>query len=75
QVIPAILVIRVSQARAFDGNGASHSYASGFVVDAVRGIVLSNRHVVTPGPVVADAITINKEEVPLRAIYRDPVVS
>ncbi len=33
----------------------------------------SNRHVVTPGPVVATAIFQNREEVELRAVYRDPV--
>jgi S1-C subfamily serine protease len=59
--------------RAFDGDGASYSYATGFVVDAKAGIILTNRHVVAPGPVLADAIFVNKEEVALQAIYRDPV--
>jgi S1-C subfamily serine protease len=47
--------------------------ATGFIVDAARGLVLTNRHVVSPGPVRADAIFHNKEEVELDAIYRDPV--
>ncbi|GLE01984.1 hypothetical protein PINS_up010822 [Pythium insidiosum] len=68
--IRAIVSIRLNSVRAFDGNGASFSVASGFVVDMARGIILTNRHVVTPGPVVADAIFLNKEEVDLVPIYR-----
>ena len=49
------------------------SYATGFVVDAERGILLTNRHVVQPGPVVAEAILQNNEEIQLEAMYRDPV--
>ena len=69
-VIPAIVVLRVSTVRAFDGSGASYSYATGFVVDKTNGFILTNRHVVTPGPVVADAIFMNKEEVDLKPVYR-----
>jgi len=43
------------------------------VVDAERGLILSNRHVVSPGPVVAQAVFTNYEEVELEPIYRDPV--
>ncbi|KAE9035569.1 Pro-apoptotic serine protease [Phytophthora rubi] len=71
--IRAIVSIRLLSVRAFDGNGASFSVATGFVVDIERGLILTNRHVVTPGPVVADAIFLNKEEVDLVPIYRDPV--
>jgi hypothetical protein len=41
--------MRVNLVRHFDGNSASYSYATGFVVDASRGLILSNRHVVTTG--------------------------
>ncbi|CAH0474943.1 unnamed protein product [Peronospora belbahrii] len=71
--IRAIVSIRLLSVRAFDGNGASFSVATGFVVDMQRGLILTNRHVVTPGPVVADAIFLNKEEVDLVPVYRDPV--
>jgi len=71
--IPAIVVIRVCSVRAFDGSGAGFSTATGFIVDKERGIILTNRHVVTPGPVRSDAIFLNKEEVDLVPIYRDPV--
>ena len=43
------------------------------MVDAERGLILTNRHVVTPGPVVAEAIFLNNEEVRLTPVYRDPV--
>ena len=43
------------------------------MVDAKRGLILTNRHVVAPGPVVAEAIFLNNEEVRLTPIYRDPV--
>ncbi|MFZ5476856.1 MAG: trypsin-like peptidase domain-containing protein [Myxococcota bacterium] len=73
KVAPSVVVIRASATRAFDTEGASSSVATGFVVDAERGILLTNRHVVEPGPVVAEAVFLNHEEVPLRALYRDPV--
>ena len=38
-----------------------------------RGIILTNRHVVTPGPVVAEAVFQDHEVVTLKPIYRDPV--
>ncbi|CAM9570812.1 unnamed protein product, partial [Scytosiphon promiscuus] len=73
KVVPAIVVIRVCSVGAYDGDGAGYSKATGFVVDKARGIILTNRHVVTPGPTVADAIFVNKEEVDLVPIYYDPV--
>ena len=33
----------------FDTDAAGSSYATGFVVDRQRGLILTNRHVVTPG--------------------------
>lgn len=68
--IPAIVVIRVAGVRPFDGNGANYSFATGFVVDKAQGIILTNRHVITAGPVTADAIFLNKEEVDLQPLYR-----
>ncbi len=73
RVVPSIVAIRVSSTRAFDTEGAASSVATGFVVDAERGLILTNRHVVEPGPVVAEAVFYNHEEVPLEAVYRDPV--
>ena len=67
------MTIEVDQARAFDTEWNQSSQATGFVVDAERGLILTNRHVVTPGPVVATAVFQNREEVELQAVYRDPV--
>ncbi len=70
---PAVVVIRLSETRPFDTESTNVSTATGFVVDAERGIILSNRHVVSPGPVVAEAVFLNQEEVDIQAVYRDPV--
>ncbi|XP_034207243.1 protease Do-like 7 isoform X1 [Prunus dulcis] len=73
KVVPAVVVLRTTACRAFDTEAAGASYATGFVVDKCRGIILTNRHVVKPGPVVAEAMFVNREEVPVYPIYRDPV--
>ena len=68
-----VVSIQVDSTRAFDGERNLSSQATGFVVDAERGLILTNRHVVTPGPVVAQAVFLNQEEVDLVPVYRDPV--
>ncbi|KAL0461948.1 UNVERIFIED_CONTAM: Protease Do-like 7 [Sesamum latifolium] len=73
KVVPAVVVLRTTACRAFDTESAGASYATGFVVDKRRGIILTNRHVVKPGPVVAEAMFVNREEIPVYPVYRDPV--
>ena len=73
KVSSGIVSIRIDGTRAFDTEWNMSSQATGFVVDAERGLILTNRHVVTPGPVTAEAIFINNEEVELKPVYRDPV--
>ena len=73
EVVPAIVAIRVTGTRDFDTENARSSVGTGFVVDAERGIMLTNRHMVHAGPVIADALFIDETEVDLHAIYRDPV--
>lgn len=73
RVASAVVVLRVSSPRAFDDQVPGTSVATGFVVDEKLGLILTNRHVVTPGPVVAEAVFQNNEEVEVQAIYRDPV--
>ncbi|XP_042032900.1 protease Do-like 7 [Salvia splendens] len=73
KVVPAVVVLRTTACRAFDTESAGASYATGFVVDKSRGIILTNRHVVKPGPVVVEAMFVNREEIPVYPIYRDPV--
>jgi len=73
RISSGVVSIRVDSTRAFDTEWNSSSQATGFVVDAERGLILTNRHVVTPGPVVAEAVFRNNEEVSLTPVYRDPV--
>ncbi len=73
QVSKSVLAIRVDGTRAFDTDVNNSVQATGFVVDAERGIVLTNRHVVKPGPAVATGMFLNREEIDLIPIYRDPI--
>ena len=73
RISSGVVSIRIDSTRAFDTEWNASSQATGFVVDAERGIILTNRHVVTPGPVIAEAVFRNNEEVRLTPIYRDPV--
>ena len=73
KVANSVVTIRVDATRSFDTAAASSTQATGFVVDAERGLILTNRHVVQSGPVIAEALFANREEVELIPIYRDPV--
>src|SRR5206468_1684799 len=73
RIADGVVTIQVDQARAFDTEWYTSAQATGFVVDAKRGLILTNRHVVTPGPVTAQATFQNREEVQLYPVYRDPV--
>ena len=73
RISSGVVSIRVDGTRAFDTEWNQSTQATGFVVDAEQGLILTNRHVVTPGPVVAQAIFLNQEEVDLVPVYRDPV--
>jgi S1-C subfamily serine protease len=73
KISSGVVSIRVDGTRAFDTEWNQSSQATGFIVDAERGLILTNRHVVMPGPVVAQAIFLNREEAELKPVYRDPV--
>jgi pro-apoptotic serine protease NMA111 len=73
RIASSVVSIKVDEVRAFDTDWNETAQATGFVVDAKRGIILTNRHVVTPGPVTAEAVFLDREVVPLKPIYRDPV--
>jgi len=73
RVAPAVVVLRVSVPRSFDTEVPAIELATGFVVDARNGLILTNRHVVNPGPATIEAVFLNHEEVPVRIVYRDPV--
>jgi len=72
-VTNSIVSIQLEVPRAFETSRPMTSQGTGFVVDAERGIIMTNRHIVQPGPVTATAIFVNQEEVELKPIYRDPV--
>jgi len=48
RISSGVVSIRVDSTRAFDTEWNSSSQATGFVVDAENGLILTNRHVVTP---------------------------
>ena len=73
EISSGVVSIQVDSTRAFDTERNQSTQATGFVVDAERGLILTNRHVVTPGPVRAQAVFLNQEEVDLAPVYRDPV--
>ena len=73
RIAPSVVSIDVDQTRAFDTEWNTTAQATGFVIDAERGLILTNRHVVTPGPVTSEATFLNREEVQLYPVYRDPV--
>src|SRR3984893_18749184 len=73
RIASGVVTIQIDSARAFDTEWNTTAQATGFVVDAERGLILTNRHVVTPGPVTAQATFQNREEVQLYPVYRDPV--
>src|SRR5450631_1732475 len=73
RIASGVVTIQIDSTRAFDTEWNTSAQATGFVIDATRGLILTNRHVVTPGPVTAQATFQNREEVQLYPVYRDPV--
>ncbi|KAI9742759.1 MAG: hypothetical protein M1818_003488 [Claussenomyces sp. TS43310] len=73
RVVRNVVSIRFSQTCAFDTDPALTSEATGFVVDAEKGLVLTNRHVVGSGPFWGYIVFDNHEEVDAYPVYRDPV--
>ncbi|TLS29541.1 hypothetical protein PpBr36_01349, partial [Pyricularia pennisetigena] len=73
RVVSNVVSIRFCQTCSFDTDAALTSEATGFVVDAERGYILTNRHVVGSGPFWGYCIFDNHEEVDAYPVYRDPV--
>ncbi|ORY02006.1 trypsin-like serine protease [Basidiobolus meristosporus CBS 931.73] len=71
--IKSVVSIKFSLVEFFDTEEPLNSEATGFVVDSKRGLILTNRHVVSPGPFVGEAIFHDLEEVGVFPVYRDPV--
>ncbi|CAL3965501.1 unnamed protein product [Diplocarpon coronariae] len=73
KVVRNVVSIRFCQTCSFDTDPALTSEATGFVVDAERGYIMTNRHVVGSGPFWGYCIFDNHEEVDAYPVYRDPV--
>jgi len=73
RVADSVVSLQLSQLRDFDDSPQGGSNATGFVVDAERGIVLTNRHVVGSGPLRVSATFQNQERVDAVPLYRDPI--
>ncbi|OMH84965.1 PDZ domain-containing protein [Zancudomyces culisetae] len=73
RAIKSIVSIKCNSVRSFDTEQSGSYTATGFVIDAKNGIILSNRHVVNPAPTVSQAVFVNYEEVELLPVYRDPI--
>ena len=73
RVVRNVVSIHFCQTCAFDTDSAISSEATGFVVDAERGYILTNRHVVGAGPFWGYCIFDNHEECDVYPVYRDPV--
>lgn len=69
----SVVSLKLSHLRNFDDTEQGNSNATGFVVDAERGIVLTNRHVVGSGPLRVSATFQNQERVDAVPLYRDPI--
>ena len=63
RVVKNVVSIHFCQTASFDTDSAISSEATGFVVDAERGYILTNRHVVCSGPFWGYCIFDNHEEV------------
>jgi S1-C subfamily serine protease len=61
-VVKNVVSIRFCQTCSFDTDSAVSSEATGFVVDAEKGYILTNRHVVGAGPFWGYCIFDNHEE-------------
>ncbi|KAK9468409.1 trypsin-like cysteine/serine peptidase domain-containing protein [Lipomyces arxii] len=73
KVVKSVVSVRFAQTASFDTEPPLVSEATGFVVDSKRGLIMTNRHVVGPGPFTGFAIFDNHEECDVHPIYRDPV--
>lgn len=69
-VVRNVVSIRFCQTCSFDTDSAITSEATGFVVDAEKGYILTNRHVVCAGPFWGYCVFDNHEEVRSRRRLR-----
>lgn len=68
-VVKSVVSIHFCQTCSFDTDLSMASQATGFVVDAEKGYILTNRHVVCAGPFWGYCIFDNHEEVCLSIVF------
>lgn len=73
RIANSVVALEIARVRPFDFAEQGISTATGFIVDAEKGIILTNRHVVGSGPVSASATFQNQERVNIVPLYRDTV--
>lgn len=73
QVIKSVVSLHYAHLRSFDVQPESNARATGFVVDRERGYILTNRHVVGPGPFWGYCTFSNHEECDVQVAYYDPI--
>ena len=73
KISDSVVALEIARVRPFDFSEQGISTATGFVVDAERGIILTNRHVIGSGPLMATATFQNQERVEVVPLYRDTV--
>lgn len=73
KVVNCVVSIQFTHVSSFDTESSIVSEATGFVVDSQRGLILTNRHVVGPGPFTGYIVFDNHEEAVAKPIYRDPI--
>lgn len=71
--IPAVVTIQFSSPRSFQFQNQGSGVGTGFIVDLENGIILTNRHLMGYGPVVATAEFYNQKWIDLTPLYVDPV--
>mmetsp|Transcript_11262 Transcript_11262/g.26579 ORF Transcript_11262/g.26579 Transcript_11262/m.26579 type:complete len:1017 (+) Transcript_11262:1-3051(+) len=72
----AIVAIRVTCVRPFEDSPAGVWQGTGFVVSLANpkeALILTNRHIISTGPIRAFATFDEHEELPVWPVYRDPV--
>lgn len=76
RVKSAIVALRITGVRPFEDSPAGVWHGTGFVVSLDRpeeALILTNRHIVTTGPIRAFATFDEHEELPAWPVYRDPI--
>ncbi len=72
-VINAIVNIEFNKVTPWDDGYNTSGVGTGFVIDSHKGLILTNKHILNVGPVIAYGEFANKQKLQLTPIYRDPV--